>query len=63
MRLSDCAQFWKQHGDREQRLLAEPPFGERKDSGGPRLLDLVRQESRQALELGDRPINYSRGSV
>lgn len=56
-------QFREQHRDRKQRFLAEPPFRERKKSGRPRLLDLVRQESFQALELGDRPIDDGRGSV
>jgi hypothetical protein len=57
----DSAQLWEEHGNRKQRLLAEPPLREGKDGGRPGLLDLVRQEGSQALKLCDRPIDEGRG--
>lgn len=63
MRTLDGMQLRQQHGNRKQSLLAESPLREGKEGDRPRFLDLIRQESCQALKLGDGPIDEGRGSV
>lgn len=60
---SDGAELREQYGNREQRLLAETPFRQREGGGRPGLLDLICQESRQALKLRDGPIDEGGGGV
>lgn len=59
----DGAQLREQHGNREERLFAEPPFREGKEGGRPRLLELSRQDGREALKVRDRPLDEGRGFV